>query len=177
MGRLNPALLAFVAAQIIVMTQVDALYAQSCTLNHQKVEFSGKLCIRGNCSIIHQKLRFMGDKILLYPDASSDQGTIFQLGRSIEMKNADSAWRASGPPGSIEHSTTLAEHQGRTLFLTIDHQWSQSGKLIGHGWRKMGFEFPDCASCQVIHYEFSFDRSDQPGFRSTFDRYFCRMSN
>lgn len=171
------AVLTLIAALTIMMTQIGNLRAQSCILNRQQVEFSGKLCVRELCTLVHYRLQFVGDRILLYENVSSDQNTIFQLGRSMKMKDANSAWRASVPPGSTYLSSTSAEQQGNNLFLTIDEQWSQSGKLMGHVWRKIGFEFPDCTSCQVILYEFSFDSSERPGFRSTFDKYFCRVSN
>jgi hypothetical protein len=164
-----------VVAQAIVIAQVNGLRAQSCSLNGKQVEFSGKLCIRGNCSIVHQKVRFLGNKILFYQDISKDEGTIFQLGHPTELKDANSAWRPSGPPGSTELSIASAEQRDGNLSLTIDNKWSQSGNLIGHAWRNVGIDIANCSSCEVSIYEFNFDSSTGPGFRSTFSKYVCRV--
>jgi hypothetical protein len=171
----RPTVIALVVMQAIAIAQVDSLQAQTCSLNGRQIEFNGKLCVRGNCSIIHHKLRFLGEKILLYPNVSKDEGTVFQLGRPTELKDASSGWHASGPPGSTELSVASAEQHGSHVILTIDHRWTQAGEIVGHGWRTIEIESPNCASCDLILYEFNFDHTKGPGFRSTFEKYSCHV--
>jgi hypothetical protein len=159
-----------------IVAQGGSALGQTCTASSRVVEFSGKLCIRGNCQIIQHKVRFLGTNILLYPNISKDEGTAFELGRSVEMKDATLNWRASGPSGSTEFSTASAERRGGQYMLVMNHNWSESGKIIAQGWRKIGIEFPTCTSCEVSVYDFGFDYERGPGFRATFDKYSCRIS-
>ena len=178
MHRLRSALLITIVSLLFSMIPIENVAAQSCDLNHLNVEFGGKMCVRSHCAAIHEKILFLGDKRLLYPNVSSDKGTIFQVGRTMEMKNVNGYWQASGPPGSVEFATASANQQGKRLILTIDQQWTQSGKQIAHAWRTIDLYFPDCTSCKLLRRELNFDVPEQErSFRSTFQNNFCEIKN
>jgi hypothetical protein len=170
MWRITAFVITLIGSQAMMMAQLPSANAQNCT---SQFEFSGRFCVRGNCSVLRQKVRFLGQKVLLYPDPSKDEGTIFQLGQSLDMRDADISWRGSGPPGSTQSATASAEQRGNDYFLTIHQRWSLAGRVIGEHWQKLTIQVLDCESCAMLDYQISFTGS-KGGLVSSFDRYYCR---
>lgn len=157
---------------LLVCVQVTIAKAQSCK-SDRIIEFSGKLCLRGNCTIIHHKAQFIGNKILLYPNPTKNEGTVFEIGQTRDLADVNIAWRPSGPPGSTTHATAQATQNDDIVFLTLDQKWSQGEIVIGEYSQLIGIKTVNCTSCDIVSYELKFDMPGGQGVKASFDKYWC----
>jgi hypothetical protein len=145
----------FVAGLLVgVLLSAPQSWAEDCDFRQREIIFAGKLCVRGNCNVVRHKIAVVKDKVLFYdrPDAAS--GSVFILGRTIDLLASEYSRSPSLPPPDISRIAAFgfAALDGTSLILRAQTQGYSSGdKLVQEEKKLISIKIAGCEICSVAY--------------------------
>ena len=165
---------------VFVMVIIHATAASAgavCDRQHMIVEYGGRSCLNNSCETIFQKWQFLGERIFQYNNPSKAEGTVWQLGKTVDMTTdkANTYFAPSAGVGQKETATLAAFQSGADFALTRKNQLTTIfGHVVATNWLRIVIRIPNCERCDLLVYELSGDYEGFPS-QSQLDGNWCRV--
>lgn len=136
-------------------------FGNSCNLSGKSIVIDIVLCpernLRINSTCVRSRQRFsvLGNKVLFYADEITPEGTIFYIGKRIEISNDEEQRRfvfGKDFPGVYQRAWVTASYSAGQLRLQIEHnRYLIQGGLFQRNNNSYIINIPSCNICVVDH--------------------------